>query len=188
MRNVRFFIEAAKSLNEVGTVTFSSKFVVDKMLGPINYKATKYLVELGTGNGCVTEGLLAQMAPDAKLLSFEVNEQFCKMVGEMYPDERLTLINDSAEKLEEYLTQNNMPHAEHIISAVPLVVLPDEVGDRILAVSKKCLKKGGYFMQLSYSPTLGKNLLEKHFEVVERKFIFLNLPPAYVFWCQSPIL
>ncbi len=183
MNQIELLTEAAKNFRTVGTVTFSSRFLVNKMVSPIQKNNAQCIVELGAGNGCITKGILGKMGDDSKLYSFEINDKFCDMVRALN-DDRLEVINDSAEKIEEYLQQHNEHKADYIISAVPLVVLPDDIGARILAAVKKTLKPGGVFVQLSYNPVMHKKHLTD-FDLIKRKFTPLNLPPAFVFVCQN---
>ena len=184
MKKVDIFLESIKNIKTVGTITFSSKFLVKKMIAPIDFSKADCIVELGAGNGCITEGLIGRMTTSTKLLSFEINEQFCDLINDRIDDERLVLINDSAEKIENYLKKQGFKHADHIVSAVPLVVLPKEIGIRIVEESIKCLKPGGLFIQLSYSPLQGKKF-ENQFDNMKINFTMLNLPPAFVYVCQK---
>ncbi|HMS52577.1 MAG TPA: rRNA adenine N-6-methyltransferase family protein, partial [Chitinophagales bacterium] len=72
------------------------------MLEPVVFKPKQVIIELGAGNGCITKELLNRMHPDSQLFSFEVNENFCTMLNSTIQDERLHLINDSAEHLTQY--------------------------------------------------------------------------------------
>ncbi|MGB1205101.1 MAG: class I SAM-dependent methyltransferase [Chitinophagales bacterium] len=184
MKKVDIFLESVKNIKTVGTIMFSSKFLVKKMVDPIDFAKADCIVELGAGNGCITEGLIERMTADAKLLSFEINEQFFGLVNEKITDERLVLINDSAEKIAEYLQAEGFEKADHIVSAVPLIVLPQEVSDRIVEEALKCLKPGGLFIQLSYSPLQGKRF-ENQFDNMKINFTMFNLPPAFVYICQK---
>ena len=49
MKNIQFIKESLKSLKEVGTVFPSSKFVVSKMIEPINFKKDISILEFGSG-------------------------------------------------------------------------------------------------------------------------------------------
>ncbi len=177
--NIKAFIEAAKNIKTVGTVTFSSKFLVDKMIEAVDFNNAKFIVELGAGNGCITKGILEKMRPDAQLLSFEINEEFCNMIRE-FGDDRLVLVNESAENLEQWLDKLGVEQVDAVVCALPLVWLPDDLNERVLRMIKKRLKKGGVFTQLSYKSNT-KNKFKHLFEDIDTRFTLFNLPPAYVF-------
>lgn len=185
MDKIDVFVEAVKNMKTVGTITFSSKFLVEKMIEPINFSKERYIVELGGGDGCITKALLTRMRPDAKLLVFEINDKFVKMLQSI-KDERLIVIHDSAEKLDYYLQQHNIPVADSVVSALPLVWLPNQLGQAILKKVTQCLKPSGLFIQLSYTPTTAHKF-KKLFPHIRYKFTLLNLPPAFVFVCQRQL-
>ena len=183
MNKIQLFFEALKNIKTVGTVTFSSKYLVNEMIKAIDFREARYLVELGAGNGCITKGLLDRMHPDARLLSFEINERFCGMLHNLN-DKRLTVACESAEKLEDYLNADQQQYADAIVSALPMVWLPDELNNKVLDVIMRRLKPGGHFIQLSYKRDTQDKF--KHlFPDLEVHFTPLNLPPAFAFVCTK---
>lgn len=183
MKKLKLLIEAAKNFKTVGTISFSSKFLVQKIIKPIDFEQANCIVELGAGNGCITKALLSKMQTNSKLLSFEVNDAFIEMLQPIV-DSRLHLIHDSAEKMGVYLAKNGEEQADFIVSSVPLLVLPKQISQRILEQVSQYLKPNGLFIQLSYS-AFTHNKFKDKFASVKRKFTPLNLPPAFVFVCQK---
>ena len=61
MKNIQFIKESLKSLKEVGTIFPSSKFVVEKMVAPINFEKKLIILELGSGSGVITKKLLEKI-------------------------------------------------------------------------------------------------------------------------------
>ena len=49
----------------VGSIIPSSKVLIEKMLGPVDWENTKLFVEYGPGVGTFTRPVLEQLAPDA---------------------------------------------------------------------------------------------------------------------------
>jgi len=148
------------------------------MVKHVNYKSAKVLVELGAGDGVVTKHILRRMEKDTILLCFEVNPEFCKQLHQIN-DSRLVVIEDSAENLEKYLQQHNFKEVDSVISAIPFVSLPDELGLSIIGECEKFLKKGGLFVQIHYS-LLAKKFYQKVFGNVSISFVPINIPPAFV--------
>ena len=58
---INFFKEAIKDLKTSGTVTPSSRFLVDRMLKRIDFSKVNVLVELGPGNGAITALILKKI-------------------------------------------------------------------------------------------------------------------------------
>ena len=76
MKNIQFIKESLKSLKEVGTIFPSSKFVVEKMIEPINFEKNLTILELGSGDGVITKKLLEKMNYSSQLVCFETNKKF----------------------------------------------------------------------------------------------------------------
>jgi phospholipid N-methyltransferase len=180
---INFFREGLKNLRTVGTVTPSSRFLCEAMLKPINFAEAKVLVELGAGNGVITRHILRKMHPDAHLQVFEVQANFCQILRNI-DDPRLIVIEGSAEHLPAYLAEHGFTHADHIISAIPFVILPKELARDIVATCHDCLAPGGHFVQMHYSMFL-KSFYEEFFGEVRVRFCARNFPPAFVFACND---
>ncbi len=178
MGKIEFFRESLKNIRTTGTIVRSSRSLCKNMVKHVDFKSAKVLIELGAGDGVITEYILKKMSKDAKLLSFEVNAEFCKQLREI-KDPRLVVIEDSAENLEKYLKKHNFEYVDSVISAIPFVTLPDELGLNIIGECERFLKTGGLFIQLHYS-LLAKKLYQKIFGNVDVNFVPLNIPPAFV--------
>lgn len=176
-----FFSEFLKQGKNIGSVTPSSKYLVKKMVEPIDFKNVKCIVELGPGTGIITHELLRNMPQDSILLAFEINKEFCDTLNEI-GDERLKVISDSAEKLEDYLNQYNIASVDYVVSSLPFAMIPNPVVDNILEVVKKVLVDNGAFIQYQYSLNAFKRL-KNMFKKVELNFTPMNIPPAFVFTC-----
>lgn len=181
MSRISFFLESIKNMKSTGTITRSSKFICKEMTSYVDFKNAKVLVELGAGDGVITKHILKQMRPDAKLLVFEISDVFCDSIREIN-DDRMVIIQDSAENLGKYLKDLGLNEAHDVISAIPFVVLPDELSNKIIKEVRKYLRPGGTMVQLHYS-TLSKKLYENIFENVRIKFVPLNIPPAFLHVC-----
>jgi len=183
MNRIAFFKESIKNLKTVGTFTRSSKFLCKGMIKPVDFEKAKVIVEIGAGDGVVTKHILANMRKDAILLSFEVNEKFCKII-QTIDDDRLHVVEDSAEHIKKHLKKNGASHADYIISAVPFVAFPKELALKIVNNCSEVLKPGGLFVQIHYS-LMTKKLYESVFGNVDINFVPLNLPPAFVLVSQK---
>lgn len=178
MGALKFFRESVKNLKTVGTITRSSKYLCQAMIQPIDLQHANVVIELGAGDGVLTHYILDQMPPNAKLLSFELNPEFCKQL-EQIQDDRLIIVNDDAAKIEEYLNKNGFDKTDAIISALPFTLIPESIMNAILEACKKVLRQDGVFTQMHYSLLLLKNY-KRVFGNTKIKFVPLNIPPAWV--------
>ena len=71
---------------------------------------------------------------------------------------------------------------DSIVSAIPYIVLPETLAQKILGLCKKNLKEGKSYMQVHYAKTL-TSLYKGVFGNLETHYVFLNVPPAYAFRC-----
>lgn len=181
---IKFFKEALKNLNTLGTVTPSSRFLSKRMLRKIDFKNAKVLVELGPGNGAITKYILEKLAPDATLICFEINDNFYnQLVALKHP--QLIVLKSSAEKIEEELLKLNLNKADYIVSSLPLTIIPDEISDLILEKSFEALVDNGTFIQYQYSLTYFKKLKKVFKEAISLEFELLNIPPAFIYHCKK---
>ncbi len=178
MNKIDFLKESLRNLKTVGTVTRSSPFLCKGMIKPVDFKKADVIIELGGGDGVVTKHILGAMKPGAKLLTFEVNGHFCEKIREI-KDDRLHVIEDTAENLEAHMKQYGIKEVDYIISAIPFVSLPDELCYKIVGICKKVLRTKGLFVQIHYS-LLMKKIYKSVFGNVDVSFVPINIPPAFV--------
>lgn len=178
MGPISFLRESLRDIKTVGTVTRSSQSLCRGAIKPVDFDSARFLVELGAGDGVITEHILAAMHPDAKLLTFEVNPKFCKKLREL-KDTRLIVVEDSAEKLPEYLSENAFGEVDGVVSAIPFVSLPKSLADTIVGLCRDALRVGAPFSQVHYS-LVRKKVYEGIFGNVKVNFVPLNIPPAFV--------
>lgn len=184
MGAIKFFIQGIKHFKEIGTFSRSSQFLSKVMTKDkyIDFGTAKCIVELGAGDGPITKQLLKKMSPDARLLCFEINDEFFQVLQDKYGhDPRITLINDDAKKLGAYIRQAGFEEADAVVSAIPFVLIPE---DDIIEEAHKYLKKGSKYIQLHYS-MVAKKRYERIFNNMEIDFVMLNVPPAFVHICEK---
>lgn len=173
-----FFTQFLKNIKEIGSITPSSRYLVNRMLDEAPIEDASIIVELGAGTGCFTTEILNRMKPDATLYAFEINNTFCDKLNTIN-DKRLHVINDSAEHIKQHTTD-----ADIIVSGMPYASLPKELGNRILAEAKRTLKPDGYYLQYQYS-LVSKKKIKKHFPHLRVKWEPRNIPPAFFYTCKK---
>lgn len=172
--------ELYSNLGTTGALTFSSKALVNKMLSNTDIEHAELIVELGGGDGSITQGIIDRMSPTAEILVFEINRSFCDAMQKQFPMSNVRIICDSAENMDQYLKGRK---ADYVLSSLPFSLISKEATDQILLQSKYSLNENGKFIQICYSYLL-KKLFRKYFSTIDAKFTLLNLPPAFVMVCQ----
>ncbi|WP_075340607.1 class I SAM-dependent methyltransferase [Tenacibaculum agarivorans] len=184
-KKFNFFKEAIATAKTSGTLVPSSRFLAEKMLKGINFSDANLIVELGAGNGAITKHILQKIQPNSHLICFEINELFYNELLKInHP--QLTVLKVSAENIIEEINNRGFTSVDHIVSSLPLSIIPKEVSKKILKASYSALKNKGTFSQFQYSLDYFKKM-KKIFkkENVTLHFQPLNMPPAFVYKCTK---
>jgi len=172
-----------KSFKTSGTITPSSKALINTLLAPIEFESARCIIELGPGNGCVTRSILERMHGDCVLICFEVNPDFIDQLKELN-DSRLRLVNACASSIRTILDDFDIAEVDHIVSSLPLALIDDAIVKKILQSVKTNLREGGRFLQYQYSLS-NYSELKPIFKNVRLDFTIRNMPPAFVYECTK---
>jgi phospholipid N-methyltransferase len=112
-----------------------------------------------------------------------MNPDFVTHLRSALPDERLKVVEDSAEAVGEILERFGHGKANYIISGIPFSTISAEVRERILRNTSEALAPGGAFLVFQFSTRVLEDL-QRVFHYVRRKFEPLNVLPAHLFFCQ----
>lgn len=182
-----FSKEFIKNPRIVGAISPSGKYLAKEMINSVDFTKAKVIIEYGPGTGVFTEKILSRIKKDTKVFLIEINNDFYKNLKKEYGHkENVTIINDSAENIEEVLKNHNIKQVDYILSGLPFASLPKEVSNKILNTTSKIIKNKGCFITFQYSLTK-LNMLRRYFESINYKKEIRNLPPAYVIRCNGGI-
>ncbi|HOE26493.1 MAG TPA: methyltransferase domain-containing protein [bacterium] len=184
MSRIRFFLNFIRSPRQVGSVTPSSRWLCRRLLGAADLPETGCVVEFGPGTACLTRMILDALPAGARLMAFEINQDFVEMLQRELPHPRLLLVNDSAEHVERHLRARGYDGADYIFSGLPFTTIPSALRERILRAAYAALKPGGKFIAYQYSLILRRMLLGI-FDDVRLGFEPRNIPPAFCFVCTK---
>ncbi len=176
-----FFSEFLKQGKNIGSITPSSKFLVKKMIEPVDFNKARIIVEFGPGTGVITLEILKNMSENTKLIVFEINDEFVEQLKEI-PDTRMEIINDNAENIETHLKERGIEKVDYVISSIPLAMIPKKTEYAILNSVKNILNPDGALIQFQYSLASLKKL--KEIFDVKIDFTSMNFPPACIFTCK----
>jgi phospholipid N-methyltransferase len=183
--NIRYFIKQyIKNPRTVGAIAPSSEKLAYKMVEDINFINASCIIEYGPGTGVFTEKILNKKKDSTIFIAIEYNANFYRILKDKFKHEtNFILINDSAENLKEHLNKHNIDKVDYIVSGLPFASLPDAMSKKILLVTKEILKVKGEFITFQYS-LFKMKLFRMYFGRINKKKVFLNLPPAYVLKCK----
>src|ERR1700730_17551934 len=83
----------------LGSIVPSSRFLVRRLLAPVDWSQARVIVEYGPGVGVVTWQILRNMRPDAALIVIEMNPQFVAFLRSAIADVRLKVVEGSADRV-----------------------------------------------------------------------------------------
>jgi phospholipid N-methyltransferase len=167
----------------LGSIVPSSRFLIRQLLEPVDWGQARVIVEYGPGVGVITTEVLRRMGPDTILIAIETNPDFVSYLRDSIKDERLHVVEGSAESVDEILRRYGQSNASYIISGIPFSTIPAPVRERILLKTCEVLKPGGSFLVYQFSSRVLQDL-QRIFRYVRRKFEPLNVLPAHLFFCQ----
>ena len=167
----------------LGSIVPSSRFLIRQLLEPVDWGQARVIVEYGPGVGVITTEVLRRMGPDTILIAIETNPDFVSYLRDSIKDERLHVVEGSAESVDAILRRYGQSNASYVISGIPFSTIPAPVRERILLKTCEVLKPGGSFLVYQFSSRVLQDL-QRIFRYVRRKFEPLNVLPAHLFFCQ----
>ena len=172
------FIDEPK---KIGSLTPSSRFLVQKMLDALPWKNFSHVAELGAGTGTFTAQICERKLPDCKLLVVEQDFEMRQLLEEKYP---LASFESFAENLCAAVRRENFAPLDCVISSLPFANMDESLRRQIIENVCRALKPDGTFVMFQYSLQM-KSLLREYFSAVKIDFVLLNFPPAFVYFCRK---
>lgn len=183
--HMSFFKQYILHPRSVGAVKASSKHLAEKMIEDVNFNEAENIIEIGAGTGAFTEKLVNAKQEETRLLIFEINDEFFKLLQKKYKNiHNVYVIHDTAEHMSRQMKKHKISKADYIISGLPFASLPREISVRILKECRRNLKMGGSFITFQYT-RLKIPFLRHFFRRISIKKEYKNIPPAYILNCKN---
>ena len=165
----------------VGSIIPSSRFTINRMLGPVDWDNCKLFVEYGPGVGTFCRPILNRLPRDGSLIVIDTNPLFIEYLRKTISDSRFTAVLGSAADVEEIVRAQGHEKADYVLSGLPFSTLPDGVGPAIAAATYRVIRKGGAFLVYQFTPK-ARDFMARHFKRIDDGMEPLNVPPCFVFW------
>ncbi|MEV8466884.1 methyltransferase domain-containing protein [Fluviibacterium sp. DFM31] len=162
-------------LRRRGTIAPSSRFLVRRMLGRLDFSRDMDLLQLGFGTGVFTEEIVRRMTPRSTVTVFEVDER-CR--AHVVDDLRVTYVEASAETISEHFPGKRF---DNIVSTLPFASLPRQVSLNVFSQIRAHLATNGKLLQFQYSLVSRNDLRDLFGSEPEIDFELRNLPPAFIY-------
>ena len=141
----------------------------------------EWIVELGGGTGAVTRALIESgIAPD-RMVVLERDRALSEWLRRAFPE--VTIVSGDALDLQRHLESHNAGPVRRIVSSLPLLSLPRNQRNMILAEAFAVLGDNGSLIQYSYGPSCPISRTMRVQLGIDAKRVgtaWSNLPPARV--------
>ncbi len=178
-QKLRTSLEYTINLFVTGAIAQSGRNVEIEICRFVPKEDGKVIIEFGMGHGNITREILNNMAPSSKLYTFEVKKSFCDHVRDAINDDRLIIINDSAQNVKKYISED----VHSIVASIPFSFLSKEKGLQIIQDAHDLLVNDSYYSQFLYTKFNFKKF-QQIFEKCNMKML-KKLPPEYIFHCKK---
>lgn len=190
--NIQFLQAFLKSPLKTGSITPSSSELAQAMAEGLEPHSENIIIELGVGTGSLTKALQELVKDDKSYLGVEINSKFVRALRREFPN--LKFVCGDATRLSELHKQSGLGKVGCIISGIPFVSLPNEVGEAILTEVCKFMDAGncmfrtfqyahGYYMPSAVK--LRAFMRQRYGRAEKSELIMKNVPPAYTLTWQT---
>ena len=182
--NIQFLQAFIKNPLKVGSIAPSSPELASKMLEGIQPDEDNIVIELGVGTGAITKHLQEIVPDERSYLGIELDGNLVKSLRAKFPT--MKIVRGDAQDLETIHRKTGLGKASYIISCLPFVSIPNEVGEEILRQIDLYMQQGCVFRTFQfatgyYLPSaikLREFMRKRYGKSKKSKLIVNNLPPA----------
>ncbi|MEO6589487.1 MAG: rRNA adenine N-6-methyltransferase family protein [Pyrinomonadaceae bacterium] len=189
--NIEFLQAFIKNPLKVGAITPSSPELARQMLKGIKPDENNIILELGVGTGAITK-VIEEVVPDEKsYLGVELDGNLVNSLNVRFP--RMKILRGNACELDKIHKKSNLGKVSYIISCLPFVSMPNDVGEKILSEIENFMEHGCMLRTFQYAHGFYMPSAIKLREFMRRRYgksqksplIVKNVPPAYVLTWQT---
>ncbi len=180
---LRFVATATRHPLKIGAVWPSSHELVTAMAAHVNPLEPGPVIELGSGTGAITEGLLNRGIEQSRLILVESHPPFYEDLREHFPKAQCYFAN--AYNIRSLAEKEAFPKAAAIISGLPLRTQSAETKRAFVASVLCLLQPGAPFIQFSYGFSPPVDEREVGASLVATETIWKNIPPARIWVYQA---
>ena len=162
----------------VSSPTPSGSILAARIAEKLDPNQPGLVVELGPGTGAITQALIDHGISAGRLVAIESTTYFASRLKERFP--QATIHEADAFEFDRYLPPQGKVAA--VVSGIPLLNFERR---KRYALINKALRLCGNFVQISYSwiPPIAPS----RDVILERTFVWRNLPPAYIWRFTTPM-
>lgn len=182
---IKIYKNLKRNITEDGLIVSSSGFLVNSMVGKIDFSRPLRILEIGSGKGAFTREIIRRMSVNSELDVCEIKSDYNHWIEQMIadsPEKQVRLHNCC---VTELLTEPD--NYDVILSSLPLknfAGMNDNNAflNRVIEALRFGLKEGGIYLQYQYFRS-NKSDIESIFgkSMDDIEFVPLNILPAFVY-------
>ena len=166
---------------QVASIIPSSRALIRRVAGKIDFSEPRVIAEFGPGEGCHTRELVRRMHPDSQLLLFELDAELARhLKAQFATDERVAVFHADAADLPQVLLGRGLKHCDYVLSGIPFSILPVTRKRELLQRVYDSLTPQYHAALLIYQVTNELVGHCRHFPRVESEYCLQNIPPMFV--------
>jgi phosphatidylethanolamine/phosphatidyl-N-methylethanolamine N-methyltransferase len=186
-----FLKDVVRRPKMMGAVAPSGRSLARLMAESADVQSGQVIAELGAGTGALTQGIVDR-APAASVLCFEPGEELSRILGERFPQVRVT--RRLAHELPDALAEWGKWRVDRIVCGLPWTIWPETEQRQILQAIVASLADDGRFCTFMYvhsqylpGAIAFRRLLDEYFgSVTTSRIAWRNVPPAFVWIATKP--
>ena len=164
---------------QVASIIPSSRALVERVAGKIDFSEPRVIAEYGPGEGVHSREIARRLLPGSVLLLFELDAAFSRDLKRQFAhDPRVHVINGDAASLPDELKRLGIDYCDYIVSGIPFSILEIEKKRALLQKTYDAIAVGGAF--IIYQVT---NELRQHatlFPEADSEYFLQNIPPMFI--------
>ncbi len=166
---------------QVASIIPSSKTLIRKVAGRIDFSEPRVIAEFGPGEGCHTREIVSRMHADSRLLLFELDPELARHLEEQFSgDPRVTVLHQDAAELPSELAKRGIEYCDYVVSGIPFSILDPAKKRQLLQHTFDSLAPHPRSAFIIYQVTNELVNHCRHFARVESEYCLQNLPPMFV--------
>src|SRR3954464_4685412 len=100
---------------QVASIIPSSRALIRRVTGKMDFSKPRVIVEYGPGEGCHTREIVRQMHPDSQLILFELDTELAQHLADQFRDDsRVTILNSDCCLLSQELLKRGLKNCDYV--------------------------------------------------------------------------
>jgi phosphatidylethanolamine/phosphatidyl-N-methylethanolamine N-methyltransferase len=155
----------------------SSKTAARAIVSGLDWSTIHTVVELGPGNGTFTREIIARSKPGTRIVLIELEESYVDLLVNKFGN-KVTVVHDSAHRMNEILAAHGLSHADLIVSSLPF--LQKQISRMIFSAILEQTRHGAAYRFFTYMPPVMK-WFYRGLPLHKVKYVFNNIPPMWIY-------